>query len=162
MKSAAHYKQQQRDAGDHSWDNKRQQNQSLEGGLAGKCVAVERVSRRKSDEDGDDNRRQCDDGTVLNRAPHGGVGEEHAIPIEREVARRKTAHSIAIEGVNDQHGDREIKKGVGAARKAGEEDRFACEVHANPWRRSSRCVTDRIVTTINRMTTATAAPSGQL
>ena len=75
-------------------NDKRQQHQSAERRLCRESLAVQRVGRRKSDEDGDDNRRQRDDGTVLNRAPHGGVGEEHTIPIERKVARRKAADAI--------------------------------------------------------------------
>ena len=71
--------------------------------------------------------------------------------------RRKTAYTIQVEGVNDQHHDGQVEKAIRGAGEGGGE-----RLHAILQRRSSLCVMVRMTSTITRMSTATAAPSGQL
>ncbi len=49
-----------------------------------------------------------DDEAVEHGIPDGAIGEKLAIPIEREVLRRKAADTVAIEGIKNEHGERQI------------------------------------------------------
>jgi hypothetical protein len=59
----------------------------------------EAQGKRKSD------RASGDEKAIEDRIPDGSVGEKLAIPIEREMARRKPADAIAIEGIENEHND---------------------------------------------------------
>ena len=98
----------------------RRRKRDLPGKLArssASAASKPRVSDERDAAGGDD--QAVDDGI-----PDGGVGEKLAVPIEGEMARRKTADAVAIEGVEDQDGDRQVDEGEDE-RGVGRESRSA-------------------------------------
>ena len=51
------------------------------------------------------------DQAVEDRIPDGTVLKEDSIPVEGQIARRKSAHALAVEGINDEDGDGQIQEG---------------------------------------------------
>ncbi len=138
--------------------------------FAGEVGAIER-------ERGEEAERECerdacggDDDAIEDGVPDRAVGEEPTIPIEGEVLRREAADSVAIEGVNDQHDDRQVDEREDEDRADGQ-DRSArvgdgfrgsgCARHLKDQRFSKRSVSESKVMVIRRMQTEIAAPSGQ-
>ena len=97
---------QQRKAGDDAGKNQRQKNQAAKERFAGKVGAIERERGEQAERERERDAAGGDDEAVQHGIPDRAVGEKLAIPIEREMARRKAADAVAIEGVNDEHDDR--------------------------------------------------------
>src|SRR6202041_3620253 len=105
------------------------------------------------------------DQTVDHRVPQRSVGKELAIPFEGPTRRRKSAYAGAIEGINHQDNDREIKKRVNQPRIYSEKRstlRGGSGVHETFNLFSRRSVVKRSAMTMTIMKRAIAAPSGQL
>ena len=80
------------------------------------------------------------------------------------MARGEAADAVAIEGIGDEHDDRQIDEGEDECGVSGENRGAARGVgrgHLKDQRFSRRSVRKSSVTVISRMQTETAAPSGQ-
>src|SRR5690349_4108221 len=155
---------QKRKAGDDARENQREEHEAAEETFAGEVGAVEgeRGEQPKGQRERDTG---CShDQAIQDGIPDGGVSEELRVPIQREVARRKAADAIAIEGIEDQHDDGQINESEDQRSIDGEKRRAAgCEsrFHLKAQRFSRTSLRKSKEMVITRMPTEIAAPSGQ-
>ena len=105
-----HRKHQKRKASDDAWKNQREEHEATKQRLAGKVGAVEGEGGEQTQREGQQDAAGGHNQTVEDRIPDGRVSEELCIPIQSEVARRKAANAVAIEGIKDEHHDRQINE----------------------------------------------------
>ncbi len=104
-------KHEQGKAGDDAGENQREKNQAAEESFAGEVGAVERERRKQAEGEREGDAGGGDEEAVDDGVPDGGVAEQLAIPVEREVTRGKASDAVAIEGVEDKHGDGQVDEG---------------------------------------------------
>src|SRR6202008_2244712 len=108
--------------------------------------------------------RRRDDQAVLERIPDGSIRKKLAVPIECEMTRRKTANTLAVEGIKNEHDDGQINEGKNERGVSGEKGRATKRDAAAHWkdqRLSRRSVRKSREMVMIRMPTEMAAPSGQ-
>ena len=95
----AHHVEQheQRESGDDPGQNQRQQHQPAKQRLPGKLRAIQRQRGRDAERQRDRHGSQCYLQAVQDRIPDRPIGKQDAVPVEREVVRRKSADSLAVE-----------------------------------------------------------------
>lgn len=120
-------KHEQREAGDDSRKNKGKKHKPAEEGFAGEAGAVESERSQQAQRERKSDSTGRDDEAIENGIPNGAVGEELTIPVEGEMARRKTSHAISIKRVQNENHDREIDE-------SEDKERITCEP-----RRAARC-----------------------
>jgi hypothetical protein len=110
LHSGENGKHEQREAGDDAGKNQREQNETAEKCLAGKIGAVERESGEHAERQGERYASGGDEQAVDHGIPDGGVREKLAVPVEREMARREAANAVAVEGIKNEHDNRQINE----------------------------------------------------
>ena len=101
----------ERKAGDDAGKNERKKYEAAEERFAGEARAIERERGQQAQGERKSDRAGRDDEAIEHGIPDGAIGEKLAVPIEREVPRRKAADAVAIEGIEDEHDDRQIDEG---------------------------------------------------
>jgi hypothetical protein len=99
LKACENGKHKQRESGDDTGENERKKNEPAEERFAWEACAVESKRSEKTQRERKSDGARCDEETVEHGIPNGTVGEELAIPIERELPRWKSADAVAIEGI---------------------------------------------------------------
>jgi hypothetical protein len=105
LKMNAHCEEKERETGDDAGKNERKKDQAAKECFAGEAGAIKSECGEKAERQGKCDGTGCDEEAVEDGIPDGRVGEELAVPIEREMARRETAYTLAVEGVDDQNSD---------------------------------------------------------
>src|SRR4029077_3638771 len=157
-------KHEQREAGDDAGENQWEQDQAAEEGFAGEAGAVERERSEQAEGEGERDAGGGDEEAVDDGVPDGSVAEKPAVPVERELARRESADAVAIEGIKDEHDDRQINEAEDQDSVSSEQGRSLMWVggcHLKDQRFSRRSVEKSNDTVMSRMQTEIAAPSGQ-
>src|SRR5437773_12069681 len=98
--------------------------------------------------------------------PDRPIGNKHAIPVQRQVTRRKAPHSFSVERVKNKDSNRQIKKCEDCNRvqrqPARARGRTRRGTHEKLHFFSSRSERNSKLTTSTSMHNEIAAPSGQL
>jgi len=150
----------ERESGDDSGKDEREKYEATKESFAGELRAVEGEGRGDSEGEGDDHSSSCDEQAVEDGIPDGSVVEEDAIPVEREVVRRKASDALSVEGIEDEDDDGQIEEGEDEERVEGEEARGASHWKLHFFsRRSEKTNKDRTSASMQR---EMAAPRGQL
>ena len=134
---------QQGETGDDAGKNEREENEAAEERFAGKAGAIERERGEQAERERKSDGAAGDDEAVEDGIPDGAVGEELAIPIEREMLRRKSADTVAIEGIENEHDDRQIDEREderGVDREQGRAASWRVAAHLKDQRFSRRSV----------------------
>ena len=106
----AHHVEQheQRQPRDNAGQDERQQYQSPEQRFAGKLRSIERERCWHAERKRDRHRRKCHLQAVQHRIPDRPIREQDAIPIERQVMRRKSADALTVERIKNENSNGEI------------------------------------------------------
>src|SRR5439155_20198751 len=155
---------QEGEARDDAGKNQRKEHEAAEQDSSRKAGAIESERREQSKRQRQRDAARSHEQAVQNGIPDGRVSEELRVPFQREVAWRKAADTIAIEGINDKHHDGQINKSEDQRSIDGEDRRAAsCELRlhlkAQRFSRNSPRKSKEIVMT--RIPMEIAAPSGQ-
>src|SRR5215472_8911445 len=112
MHPYTHEKHEERESGDDSRQNQRQENEPAEKRFSREVCAVQSQRGRKTQTQGDGHSECRYLKAVQNRVPERSVGEELPVPIKCPGGWRETAHSAPAKGINDENNDWKIKKRV--------------------------------------------------
>jgi len=78
--------------------------------LSRKLRPLQSKSRRHAERQRDDHRRKRDLQAVEHGIPDRPVREERAIPVKREMMRRESTYALAVEGIKNENGNRQIEE----------------------------------------------------